>query len=139
MSEPTRPHCYRLAPITLTLDGDSFKLSLNITPDTDRRYYCRLRGYDTPEKRRPASAYEMRMSFLALEHTRAFLTGPGVVWCHLTGNQTLGRELVDVWHEVAGSEGPIRTDLGESLLDAGLATRWPQRWHEVWDVNRDRL
>ena len=131
----TEPYLYRVHQLTGSLDGDSFRLLLDVTPDTDRRYYTRPQGFDTPEKRKPASAYEIREAFRAQAAAREFLLGPGQLWCRLTGKQTFNRDLVDLFHEIDG----IRTDLAEHLLDAGLATRWPTRWYQVYDPERNRI
>ena len=90
----------------------------------------RLQGFDCPESRRPASDYEIAKSKEALALALDFLGSPGDLWCRREMKRdSLGRELVTIWHVLDG----IETDLGTALHDAELATIWPTRWWQVYD------
>lgn len=139
----TRPYEYVVQRVTGTNDGDTSRFDLRATPDLLWSVTARLYGYDTPESRRTrcgtcrlyASAYELRMAIAALDWTKRFLSGEGQLWARVEEKtDSFGRQLTTVWHEV----DDVRTSLGESLVDAGLASVWPTRWHEVHDPHRDR-
>lgn len=111
-------------------DGDTACYTIQLTPTLREDVIGRILGFDCPETRRPASDFERTSAKLALAFTRAFITGPGALWSRREMvRDAFGRDLVTLWHEV----GEIRTDLGEALFDACLATRWPTKWYEVYD------
>lgn len=134
---------HRVVTVGQTRDGDTYGFHCRILPDTIQSIVGRLLGFDCPESRRllcrecglRTSDYELAKAAETYNVAVAFLNGPGDLWCRREMKRdSFGRELVTVWHVIDG----IETDLGTSLLDAGLATPWPTRWHEVFDPLRNR-
>jgi endonuclease YncB( thermonuclease family) len=125
----TVEYCHIVTAVNKTKDGDTAAVTTRITPTLREDIVGRIAGIDCPETRRPASAFEIGKAGEALVMTRAFITGPGDLWCRRVGEDDFGRALVYLWHEL----GSIITDLGQVLVDAGLATIWPTRWWQVYD------
>ena len=127
---------HRVATVLNTKDGDTYGFACRLTPHVTEEIIGRLQGFDCPESRRPASDFEIGKAHEAYNLAVAFLNGPGDLWCRRElKRDSFGRELVTIWHVIDGLE----TDLGTSLLDAGLAVRWPTRWWQVYDPLRNRI
>jgi endonuclease YncB( thermonuclease family) len=123
----------RVVTVKRTRDGDTYEVDVRLTPRITEAIVGRLQGFDCPESKRPASDFEIGKSHEALNIAIAFLNSPGALWCRRElKTDSFGRELVTLWHVV----DEIQTDLGETLFGMGLATRWPTRWHEVYDPLR---
>jgi len=144
VSAVTLPFTYQVASVGRTRDGDTYEWTVRIAHDLLRETVARMYGYDTPETSRGkcgacglyTSAGEKQRATMALALAREFITGPGDLWCRVDPDDpedSFGRELVQVWHEI----GDVATSLGQVLVDAHLATVWPIRWHHVYDPFRN--
>lgn len=131
----TLEYQHRVATVLHTIDGDSYGFHLRVTPMITEEIEARLQGFDCPESRRPASSFEIGKAAEAYNLAVAFLNAPGDLWCRRElKRDSFGRELVTIWH----LSGGLITDLGESLSDAGLAVRWPIRWWQTFDPQRNK-
>lgn len=131
----TLEYQHRVAVVRNTKDGDSYGIDWRVTPHIIESADTRLQGFDCPESRRPASPYEIGKAAEAYNLAVAFLNAPGDLWCRRElKREKYGRELVTIWHDYDG----IATDLGEALFDAGLAVRWPTRWWQTFDPQRNK-
>lgn len=124
-------------------DGDTFGLAIGLSGTISENIVARLNGWDCPElKRRKcgtcglyASPYEIRKATEAWQLTNDFIYSQGQLSSiREERRDAFGRELVELHHEIDG----IVTDLGFALMDANLATSWPNRWHERFDPDRNK-
>lgn len=125
-------------------DGDTYWLWGDPGYRTMLLMHIRLDGYDTPESRSPASAYEKAQAYeatkFATEWFQTHMEQGHDLWVRTKPDPqaSLDRWVGEVWAETPnGSER-----LGEALLAANLAVLDPGgkvTWHSVHDPRRDRV
>jgi endonuclease YncB( thermonuclease family) len=132
-----RPYVYPVTEVVKVSDGDTYWFRVDVGFRENLLINCRLNGYDCPEKR-SGSYYEKQQAIVATKVATDFLE-EGVrlsdLWVEtLPDPDDFGRWLGTVWRE---SETVVATTLGNLLRRAGLASLWPQRWHEEFDPNAE--
>ena len=95
-----------------TIDGDTLAFAVPALPAPLARVLVRLRGVDTPERRRPKCEWERRAGEAATAYTRAALEGAGAI------------ALADLaWGKYGGrvlARAPVDgADLAEAIIRAG--------------------
>ena len=123
------------------IDGDTFRLTIDVGLRLTAKIPVRLNGWDTPEKRststRKVSEAEkqaaLRAESCADDWLFYRLDDVAMDRCSLwvrteKDPEVYGRWLGDVWAE--DEHGVIH--LGEELAQHDLATRWPERWYQVF-------
>lgn len=119
-------------------DGDSYWLYRDDGFYNTGLTHVRLWGYDTPELHSPkASAIEKDEARVAAAYAvrwfETYLADPEVtVWLRSVGRDpdSFGRWLCEIWWEA----GEHKMFLGDQLRRLGLASVWPTRWRDEFDV-----
>lgn len=130
-------YVYRVARLEKVVDGDTFDLHLDAGFHLTFASRFRLSGYDCPEMRR-GSEFEREKGGEATEAAvQWFAEHQPLERLRVRTHKadSFGRWLADVY--ALDEEGNVASDLGEALLEQGLAVEWPQRWHDVHDRPED--
>lgn len=127
----TQDHVYRVSTVERVVDADTYWFHLDVGFRGTLLVNIRLHGYDCPERRK-GSANERQQALYATGYADAWLLKPpGDLWVHTEPDpDSFGRWLGQVWAEKSNGD---RTYLGEYLRSLGLASVWPQRWHDEFD------
>lgn len=129
----SREHVYRIAQVVRVVDGDTLWARVDVGFRFLALVNLRLAGIDCPETHK-GSAYERAKAAEAKALALAFLAGHGWLWAATEPDpDDFGRWLADVWAETPTGAEPVVEHLADQLLAAGLATRWPTRWRDVYD------
>jgi endonuclease YncB( thermonuclease family) len=129
----TRPYVYPITEIVRVTDGDTYWLRVDVGFRELILIAVRLSGYDCPE-RYSGSTYEKQRAIVATRVAGEFLTGEwsGALWVRTEKDpDSFGRWLGEIWRETDDGE---RVLLGEVLRGQQLASVWPTRWREEFDV-----
>src|SRR5215207_1776892 len=127
----TQQYVYKITSLLRVVDGDSIWLYLDGGFRMTLLVNLRLAGVDCPEMN-SRSEYERLRAREAKAMTTQFLTlGGDKTWWVLTEKDpdSFGRWLGTIWREDFESA----EFLGDVLVAAELATRWPTRWRDVYD------
>jgi len=131
----SQQYVYKITSLLRVVDGDSIWLYLDGGFRMTLLANIRLAGVDCPEMN-SRSEYERVRAQEAKALTGAFLTftADKTLWIRTEKDpDSFGRWLGTIWREDAESA----EFLGDLLVAAQLATRWPTRWHEVYgDADR---
>lgn len=142
-----QPYVYRVTGIERVVDGDTYWLRLDVGFRQTMLTEIRLLGADCPETHHGSAferAHGVKATLFAEQWLVDALDGDGfedgLLWVRTQKDpDDFGRWLGEVWRE------PQPIDLAadhwllvDDLVDRGLATRWPTRWHETYDPQRDK-
>jgi endonuclease YncB( thermonuclease family) len=140
----TAPYVYRIASVLRVVDGDSFWAYVDVGFYETKLINIRLMGVDCPEKRQ-GSPFERRKAAEAARFTGQWLAdvdeafdliGAESYWVRTEKDpDNFGRWLGEVWRE---DENAAPRYLTGALVAAQFAVRWPTRWHEVYDPERNK-
>lgn len=130
---PVSLYIYKVHEVVKVVDGDTYDLKLDAGFHLTFASRFRLFGYDTPEMRR-GSEFEKGKGQEALLAAEAFFQRHPVDLLRVETHKTdsFGRWLADVW--AMSEDGFVTERLGWLLESRELATVWPARWREVYDV-----
>jgi endonuclease YncB( thermonuclease family) len=126
-------YIYKVSSILKVTDGDTFWMYVDVGFRQMMLVHCRLSGWDTPERNK-GSVYEKQCASVAAQRTETFLTAQSdlALWVRTEKDpDNFGRWLADVWRE---DDHGREQHLGDHLASYGLATSWPIRWREQYDV-----
>lgn len=128
-------YVYRVTEIVKIVDGDTFDLVVD--PGFRLAYADRFRlfGWDTPELR-AGSELERTEAQRAHQVATVWINAdPGALMVRTHKADSFGRWLAEVYRENQDWNTPSGS-LGLHLHSLSLATEWPMRWREVFDVER---
>lgn len=119
-------------------DGDTFWLRLDVGFRQQQLTEVRLLGFDTPELYRPKSDLERDKAREAKGTVETWFDDllpldSVSVWVRTEKDpDSFGRWLGEVF--ALNAEGEQVSHLGEFLVSLDLASRWPTRWRDQFDV-----
>lgn len=125
-------YVFKIKDVVKVTDGDTFHCVVSPGFHLTTLIRIRLYGYDCPEKTR-GSAFEKAEAKRAQMVTAQFLTRmDGELWVRTEPDpDDFGRWLGDVWIE---DEDGGKRHLGADLRSKRLASQWPTRWREEYEV-----
>ena len=112
-------------------DGDTVKLTVHVWPGLIQLVNVRLKGIDTPESRRGKKSgvripeCEIELGKMATRFTEEFLEGKTIQLHGVKLGKFAGRAL--------GTISANGEDLGQALIQAGLAKPYDGGSREIWD------
>ena len=132
----TRQYVYKITEVVKVTDGDTFWLRCDVGFRQNILINVRLYGYDCPELRK-GSEFEKQKAIEARTVATEFFKSSNNErpWIRTEKDpDSFGRWLGEIWWEMPNGSA---SHLGDWLHGMELATVWPTRWRDVYDVPQE--